>query len=199
MVAESAIRYGMRINDLLEEKEMTKYRLSKLSGVPYATISDICSGKAQIEKCSAETLYKISKALAVPMEDLVAERLEHRPAFDTFKSNVCHMVKNMGDIAFIIDTLENDRVRYYYDKKWYRECLYMLAMLDYLSRENDLPLCTNYRDIRAARLQKPVYPGSIIVKSIVMNSDQPLEESYENAIPEFKRFNIVENEIRNVC
>lgn len=52
----------MRINELLSEKNMSRYRLSKISGVPQATINDICNGKAKIEKCSAETIYKISKA-----------------------------------------------------------------------------------------------------------------------------------------
>ena len=189
----------MSVNDLLLEKGLTKYRLSKVSGVPYATVSDICSGKAKIGKCAAETVYKLAKALGVTVEDLLAGRLERRPAFDTFKSNVCHMVKNMGDLDFIIDTLENDRVRYYFDKKWYLESLYMLAMVDYLSRENGLPLCSDYNDIRPARLQETVYPVSILVKAAFSKSDKPLKESYKNAIPEFKRFNIVENEIRNVC
>ena len=189
----------MEINDLLRESGYTKYRLSKVSGIPYATVSDICLGKAKIENCSVDTVYKLAKAFNVTMEYLVEDRLKYRPAFDTFKSNVCHMVKNMGDLDFIIDTLGNDRIRYYFDKKWYLESLYLLAMVDYLSRENGLPLCYEYNDIRAMRLQKPVYPGSIIVKSVVLNSDLPLKESYEKAIPEFKKFNIVENEIRNVC
>lgn len=37
---------------------MTKYRLAVFGGVPYATLSNICSGQEKIEKCSAETLYK---------------------------------------------------------------------------------------------------------------------------------------------
>jgi len=189
----------MDINELLLQKNMTKYRLSKDSGVPHTTINDICNDRVKIENCSAGTLYKLAQVLDVTIEDLVKERMEYRPEFDAFKSNVCHMVKNMGDLGFIIDTLEKDRVRYYFNKKWYRESLYMLAMLDYLSRENDLPLCSEYNDLRTARLQKPIYPGSIIVKSFALKSDKPLIESYENAIPEFKRFNIVENEIRNVC
>ena len=60
----------MNINYYLEEKGMTKYRLSKLSGVPYATLNDLFSGKTRIEKCSAETLYKISKLLGRLDEEL---------------------------------------------------------------------------------------------------------------------------------
>ena len=53
---------------MLTENGMTKYRLAKLSDVPHATLNDICSGKTKLEKCSAETIYKLAKALKVPME-----------------------------------------------------------------------------------------------------------------------------------
>lgn len=104
----------MFLNDLLKARNITKYRLSKASGVPQTTITDICSGKAHIEKCSADTLYKIAKALDVSMESLIAEEIEanyfqpKRIPFENFKSNVCHYVKDKGDVDFIIDTLSKD-------------------------------------------------------------------------------------------
>lgn len=58
----------MIIDDLLEKRDMTKYRLAIQSGVPHATLNDICSGKTKLEKCSAETIYKLAKALNVSME-----------------------------------------------------------------------------------------------------------------------------------
>ena len=61
----------MSINEILENKGMTKYRLAKLSGVPHATLNDIFSGKTRIEKCTGETLYKIAKALSVSIETLM--------------------------------------------------------------------------------------------------------------------------------
>ena len=188
----------MDINELLKQKDITKYSLSKLSGVPFATISDICTGKASIEKCVAQTLYKLSKALGVTMEELIEDKVAHRNSFETFKSNVCHMVKDMGDLAFIIDTLESNKIRRLWNRKWYPESLYLLAMVDYLSRENDLPLCEDFSDIRTTRLIEPIYPASIIALSSVSHSDEPKHDSFEKAIPEFKQFNIVENEIRNV-
>lgn len=188
----------MNINELLKQKGMTKYRLAKVSGVPQTTVIDICSGKAKIEKCSADTLYKLAKALEVPMETLVEDAMEYRSAFETFKSNVCHMVHDMGDMDFIIDVLESDKIRKLFDKRWYPESLYLLAMVDYLSRENGLPLCKDYGDIRRARLAEPIFPASIIAMSVVSRSGQPKKESFDMAIPEFKRINIVENEVRNV-
>jgi len=149
---------NMNINELLEQKGITKYRLSKSSDVPQTTIVDICSGKTRIEKCSAETLYKLAKALDIPMETLVEGTVEHRAEFDVFKSSICHQVKDMGDMDFIIDTLETDSIRKLYQKRWYPESLYLLAMIDYLSRENELPVCKDYDDIRQARLSEPIFP-----------------------------------------
>lgn len=188
----------MNINNLLAQENMTKYQLSKRSGVPYTTINDICNNRVKIEKCSAETLYRISKVLNVSIEDLVENAMEYRNSFETFKSNVCHMVKDMGDLDFIINTLENDSVRKYFDKNWYPESLYLLAMLDYLCRENGLPLCTNYNDIRSTKLERPIFPSSIVAVSAFSNSNKPKIDSLNDSIYEFKRFNIVENEVRNV-
>ena len=60
----------MIIEDLLAKRDMTKYRLAVEAGVPHATLNDICSGKAKLEKCSAETVYKLAKTLGVSMEFL---------------------------------------------------------------------------------------------------------------------------------
>ena len=58
----------MIIDDLLKERGMTKYRLAVTADIPHATLNDICSGKTRLEKCSAETVYKLAKALGVSME-----------------------------------------------------------------------------------------------------------------------------------
>ena len=63
----------MDINQLLREKGLTKYRLSVLSGVPHATLSELCNGKTSIVRCSVETIYKLAKALGVSMETLVED------------------------------------------------------------------------------------------------------------------------------
>ena len=60
----------MIIEDLLAKRHMTKYRLAVRAGIPHTTLNDICSGKTRLEKCSAETVYKLAKALDVSMEKL---------------------------------------------------------------------------------------------------------------------------------
>lgn len=186
------------INELMKKKKYSKYRLSKESDVPYTTVTDICSGKAQLEKCSAETIYKLAQALDTTMEELIAPCFVQRCTFENFKSNVCHQVKQLGDLDFLIETLEKDDIRMYYDKQWYPESFYLLAMLDYISRLNDIPLCEEYTDLRQQRLQKPLFPASILAFAAASDSDEIKEEAFRNSIPEFRHFNIIESEVRNV-
>ncbi len=189
----------MTIKDVLKNKKISMYRLAKQSDVPYTTINDLCSGKTSPEKCSAETIYKIARALEIPMEDLLAPYMVKRSSFGNFRSAVCHQLKTAGDIPFILDTLEKDDIRRYFERGWYPECLYLLAMIDYLSRINQIPLCRDYDHLRSLKLQEPLYPLSIRAFAEAAHSDEILKMSVRTAIPEFIRFNIVENEVRDVC
>ncbi len=75
----------MIIEDLLAKRDMTKYRLAVQAGIPHTTLNDICSGKTRLEKCSAETVYKLAKALGVSMELLTEggiHKTEREQAFE---------------------------------------------------------------------------------------------------------------------
>ena len=91
----------------------------------------------------------------------------------------------------------NDIGRYYRLKK-YAEAFYLLAMLDYLSRENEIPLCNEYDDIRRGKLAEPLFPDGVIALANATGDESVKQRYYEEAIPEFKQFNIIENEVRNV-
>ena len=67
----------MTINELIQEKRLSRYRLSKISGVPWATLSDLCSGKTKLKRCSAATLSKLSKALEISMEAVLLLEAEN--------------------------------------------------------------------------------------------------------------------------
>jgi len=95
--------------------------------------------------------------------------------------------------------LETNIIGKLFKKEWHRECFYILAMLDYLSNENNLSVCGDYNNIREYKLEKPIYPIGIILMSELSNSNLPKEECLRDAIPEFLKYNIIECEIRNVC
>ena len=188
----------MYIGELLDKKGMSKYRLAKASGIPHTTVLDICSGRTKIEKCSGDTLYRLAKTLGVPMETLVEDAMESRPSFEWYKSQICHLVKSKGDLSFIIDTLESDRITELWTKKWYAECLYLLAMVDYLSRENGLPTCNKYDHIRQAKLTETLFPTGVLLYRAAVKNDKPVQASIKAAIPEFIRHNIVESDVRDI-
>ena len=71
-------------------------------------------------------------------------------------------------------------------------------MLDYISRLNEIPICTQYNDIRNMKLKKIIYPSSVLMASRVIKNDNLMQEAIAEAIPEFLNFNIVESDVRNV-
>ncbi|MEG1718957.1 MAG: helix-turn-helix transcriptional regulator [Clostridia bacterium] len=186
------------LTDYMQQRNITKYRLAKNTGIPYTTLTDILSGKTDLRKCNVETVYKLAKEFQITIETLISPYLETRCNFELYKSNVCHRLKRLGDTNFLINTLESNEIRKYYNLKWYPECFYLLAMVDYISRINNVPLCDEYSDLRSQYLSEKIYPSSIIAISNVSDSNLAKEKAEKNSIPEFLKFNIIESEVRNV-
>ena len=186
------------IKELIEKRGLSIYSLSKKSEIPYSTLLDLVKGKRSLEKCNAETVYKLSKTLKISMEELLEPYMHKRCDFELFKSNVCHKLKHLGDVDFVIDTLENNVIREYYNRRWYPESLYMLAMLDYVSRINDIPFCNEYNDLRKMSLKEEIYSVGVVLMSEIEGNDNAKLKAKSEAIPEFARFNIIESDVRNV-
>ena len=74
----------MTIQQILREKGLSRYQLSKRSGIPWATLADICSGKTALTRCSAGTLGKLSAALDMDSARAEARKLEDETAQDGF-------------------------------------------------------------------------------------------------------------------
>lgn len=186
------------LKDRLIEKNMSAYRCSRLSGIPYTTLNNLLRGKTKLSRCSAGTLYRLAKVLDVPMEELLLESAEYRSDFETFKSNICHHVKDEGDLDFLIETIQSGDIRRYWERKWYPEAFYLLAMVDYLSRVNELPLCGDYNDICACSLKEPLFPRDVVLCANLSRELDWREDCMREAIPEFKRFNIMESQVKNI-
>lgn len=74
----------MTLQQVMKEKGLTRYQLSKTSGIPWATLSDLCSGRTKLERCSGNTLMKLSGALGLSLEQLLALKVEEkRPPAET--------------------------------------------------------------------------------------------------------------------
>ena len=70
-LARREVTYIMTLNDYLKQNNISKYNLSKITGIPKTTIIDICAGRSEISKCSARTVQLLARGLGCTMEDIM--------------------------------------------------------------------------------------------------------------------------------
>lgn len=189
----------MDFSFLLENDAMSMYECSKRSGIPYSTLSDIIRGKTPIDRVSSGNLHALAEALGYSMDTLYSMmHVPERTSFETFKSQVRHEVKLLGDIDFINETLKTDMISNYWHWEWFYEAFYLLAMLDYLCRINKIQTSSKYDEMREYKLPETVYPMDINLAAKLDKKFDIRETAIKESIPEFMKYNIVEKEIRDV-
>lgn len=60
----------------MKQKNLSRYELSKKSGIPYTTLTDLIQKRTRLEKSSAETVYKLSKVMGISMDELFLLSIE---------------------------------------------------------------------------------------------------------------------------
>lgn len=123
---------------------------------------------------------------------------------DLFKSEMCHMLKRLGDYNFIYEIVSDNWVEYFWNKEWYFESLYVLAMIDYLTYIYKAPIYEPLDKYRQYKLSKPVYPFSmLLIDKINGNNNQKqkaIRECNEDECGRFfLKYNIVEKDIKDVA
>lgn len=181
----------MLLENYLKEKNISLYKLADLSGVSYTTIYNIAHGKSDIENCAVGKVLPIAKALKIPVEDLVF-LCDSKYTFTLFKSEQCHLVHRLGEIEYCLDVLKGRKIDYYWNLCCYAEAMYLVAMIDYLSHRHNIPICTNYNNIRDCKLEEKNYPIDILIQHELTHNDAVLEDAEKKSIPEFLKFNIIE-------
>ncbi len=61
---------SMRLSAILNEKKISTYQCSRQSNIPYTTLLELVKEKNSIEKCSAETIYRLAKELDMTMDEI---------------------------------------------------------------------------------------------------------------------------------
>ena len=187
----------MPLQKLLDDRNMSVYRLSQLTGIPYSTLNDLKNEKKNIEDCSVRIVICLSEIFHMTTDEIIFHLEIQRPSFDNFRSDICHKVKSYGDIRFIEWVEEKNRIHLYFEKGWKEEAFYLLAMTDYLCRINNLPKDKKYDALRKEKLPVTIYPAGIKLLTVAKGTTKVLEDAKKHAIPEFMHFNIAESDIRN--
>lgn len=184
----------MLIDEYIKNKKISLYKLAELSGVSYPTVYNLVNGKSDINNCALGKVLPIAKALDLSVEDLVF-LCNQKYTFTLFKSEQCHLVNRMGQVEYVIEVLEDKKIDRFWRLCCYAEAMYMVAMVDYLSRLNDIPKCTNYNYIRNQKLKEKIYPIDAVIEKKLTNKNSLLKKMEKDAIPEFLAFNIVEGDV----
>lgn len=188
---------------LLQQKNISLYKLEKMTGLPHSTLLDIYHERVNIMRCSSFVLKKISEALEMSMDDLYKfltyEDLSLVTCdlqFDLFKSNMCHEVKRLTYEKFIERYSNDETIMKLYREQKYYESVYLLSLLDDLCNKTKRPIDTKFDSVREAKFDKLVVPESIYY--LLLNKQITMEEIYNESLPTFLSHNIIESEIDNV-
>jgi hypothetical protein len=123
--------------------------------------------------------------------------------YDVFRSEICHMYHNDGDYTFIKKVMKTDLVGTLWKKQQRAKALYVLSMIDYISWKHDVPYFEGYANIRAYKLDNPLYPTEVIMLDKIEHSDINRKQAVELCKQDecgsfFYRHNIIEGSIENV-
>ena len=188
----------MKFKELLNRKNITGYALSKATGIPYTTINDLINGRTVIQNVSLKNAILLSDCLEIDL--ITFSKLETIDFIDFryFRNNILHELKRLGPEKLFYLITREKQIDFYYKNNGKEYAYYLLALIDYLSRKYDIPKYSRrYNELRKETLDKPFFVGSSIVK---FESIKEAEEKLKiEVIPEFKKFNIIEEDIFNVA
>ena len=188
----------MTFKELLEAKNITGYALSKNTGIPYTTINDLINSKTIIQNVSLKHALLIADELKVDIRVLNNLTTYQPIEFRYFRNNLLWELKREDQLDFVNEIIRKKEIDFYYKNNAKEYAYYLLALIDYICRKCHTDIhAERYNEIRKERLDKPFFVGSNLVsfKSI----DEAEEKLKIKVIPEFKQFNIIEEDIFNVA
>lgn len=195
----------MTINDYMKRVGISREELLETSGIPESTLSDILNGVSNIENCQSRTLRKLSKALSLPIEQIM--KLEPvtdsmpNPAFSPFhtltseldyqisRGLILRNLKVAGGTNLVAFVLQAKIVEQYYEDEDYAAALFLIGLVDLICDEQGMPRVTRYDAYRGDMMAKPLYP---VKSNFAQLSDNEKSDMRNNALPQLARFNIIE-------
>ena len=88
----------MGLQDEFKLKGVSVYKVSKEAGIPYTTLSDLVTGKTDINNASVRTLSRLSQYMALTMDELYRK-------MDT--AHVMHLKKYQGLPTELDESINN--------------------------------------------------------------------------------------------
>lgn len=188
---------------LLEQKNISLYRLERISGIPHATLSDIYNEKVDIKNVSVQVFNKLAKALKMKMDKLYAIltyedmlNVSFNKEFDLFKSNICQELKRLGDKKFLEKYIHTNVIQNHIENCNIPKALYLVSLIDYLCEKHKLPQIKDFDNVRQYSIKNVVVSESLY--RLMESKQTTISEIYKESIPLFLNHHIIESEIENV-
>ena len=185
------------LEELMKQYKTTMEDLMIYTNLAEDKLMSFITGDISILDCPVKIFADLAKTFGLTVQELwdMAEHYDFDPkAFEIFKSNTCHAVKEMGNKEFINEIVNKEYIEDYWDNKNRLCACYLLAMIDYLCRLENLPLIEKFDCIRGYRLPKLIYPYSFNFA----NNPNMIKKALAQAITEFYKHGIVEGDVFNV-
>lgn len=118
--------------------------------------------------------------------------------YTNYTSELCHMLKRMGDLDFarnILNYVDIDKLLASGRKK---HALYTVAIIDYISKENNLPMKEELSKYRGMKMETLSFSSGVETYTRIVKNDSMKKKILDSAIREFLIYNIVESSVRNV-
>ena len=188
----------MDLRTFLKDKNITGYGLSKGTSIPYTTINDLINGKTKVSNISLKYAVSIADYLHLEIHELLKLDNVEFEDFRYFRNNTLHELKREGNTLFVEKVIKDKRIDYYYKHDGIEYALYLLALLDYLCRiDNKSIYERRYNTLRKEKLKNTFYIGSDLIHFESIEDAE--KELGIKVIPEFKKYNIIEENVFNVA
>lgn len=118
--------------------------------------------------------------------------------YTDYTSELCHMLKRMGDFCFansILDYVDLDVLLLSGRKK---HALYTVAMIDHVSKENHFPIKAELARYRCMKMESLSFSSGIETYTRITHREDMKKHALQTAMKEFLVYNIVESSIRDV-
>lgn len=171
----------------LKSKKWSIYKLSKESGVPQPTLSDIFTGKTPLCNCNAYTLSKISNALGITIDRLLQTSIRMRQMLE-FRNQIIELRKTFRrPIIFVSRMYKEDRAGKLFQTGDREKAIYLCALMDHDMIQHQFPLGPQYDHIRSLYFEPPVIFGTGYSVGFEQSHIQEDDDSLQHTI-QFKDF-----------
>lgn len=184
------------LKTLCAVNNISLYKCAKETNIPYSTLSDIANKHTNPQNINSGTLNSLAHYFNMSMDDLYRLlMLKERMEFAQFRSEMCHKLQRNGDIGMLAFIRKGNYIPLLWKIKWYPESLYLLAMLDEITKKNNAELCKDYDWFRKQKMKELIVSPDIILEEKLSGSLSYREKLINHANPEFLKYNILEGDI----